>query len=91
MSPAIMKETSQREADPPRASARITVSLTRRAVKELDRLARSEGLSKTDIVNRAINMMYEITQELKSGGELAYVHTKPDGSQQIRKVFRFIG
>ena len=49
---------------------RMTVSLIPRTVEELEQLTEKTGMSKTDIVNRAISLYAFVTQQLDSGQEL---------------------
>jgi hypothetical protein len=49
---------------------RITVGLTKRSADELERLQHETGLSKTDLVNRAIGLYKFITDHLERGEQL---------------------
>jgi hypothetical protein len=60
---------------------RITVGLTRRSTDELDALQIQTGLSKTDLVNRAIGLYKFITDHLAKGDELLIRDTK--GNQMV--------
>jgi hypothetical protein len=62
---------------------RLTVNLTSRSADALDRASKTTGDSKTDTVNRALQV-YALFQELveRGGGSLRIVH--PDG--QIERI-----
>ncbi|MGV4984394.1 hypothetical protein ACVB8X_03590 [Streptomyces sp. NRAIS4] len=51
-------------------SERITIALIAKAAESLQRLQRRTGLSKTDVVNRAISVYDFIDQQLEDGNEL---------------------
>ncbi|MEV4626638.1 hypothetical protein AB0J90_10165 [Micromonospora sp. NPDC049523] len=57
---------------------RLTVNLTPRAAEALDKASTESGDSKTDTVNRALQV-YALIQELskRGGGSIRVVH--PDG------------
>lgn len=66
----------------PRASAeRITVGLTRRVSQELTDMADETGMSKTDLVNRALSLYRLITDKTNDGYQLALVGR--DGEVEI--------
>jgi hypothetical protein len=46
------------------------VGLTKRSADELERLQRETGLSKTDLVNRAIGLYKFVTDHLEMGEQL---------------------
>jgi len=50
---------------------RITVSLIKKTSDDLDKLTASTGLSKTDLVNRAVQLYAFADEEARSGGTLA--------------------
>jgi hypothetical protein len=49
---------------------RLSVSLIPRTVEELEQLHEKTGMSKTDIVNRAISLYAFVTEQLDSGQDL---------------------
>jgi hypothetical protein len=49
---------------------RITVGLTKRTADELEFLHRETGLSKTDLVNRAVGLYKFITDRIEKGDQL---------------------
>jgi hypothetical protein len=59
-------ETAHRQV----VAERITVGLVQKTADELQRLQRSTGLSKTDLVNRAISMYLFIEEQGEAGHEL---------------------
>ncbi len=72
----------------PRMSAeRITVGLTRRGSEELSRLAEETGMSKTDLVNRAIGLYTLMFDKTNAGAQLAFVEPNgPKGAATIEVV-----
>jgi len=50
---------------------RITVGLIRKTSDDLDKLTESTGLSKTDLVNRAVQLYAFVDEEVRSGGTVA--------------------
>lgn len=66
----------------PRTSAeRITVGLTRRVSQELSDMSDETGMSKTDLVNRAISLYRLITGKTDNGYQLALIGR--DGEAEI--------
>lgn len=61
---------------------RVTTSLIPRTVEELSRLQDETGLSKTDLVNRAISLYAFVTKQLAAGRDLA-VCDRETGETQI--------
>ena len=67
----------------PPVTDRITVALVRKAGDDLQLLQERTGLSKTDLVNRAISL-YEFTDaELSAGADLI---VRRDGKEHIIKL-----
>lgn len=64
--PAAGGSTTQRGA----ATERVTVALVPKAAGDLQRAVKRTGLSKTDIVNRAISLYEYLDSRLNSGAEL---------------------
>jgi hypothetical protein len=50
--------------------SRLNMTLTKRASKELEEMQEEEGLSKTDLVCRSINLYRFATRELQHGSDL---------------------
>jgi hypothetical protein len=65
---------------------RVTVNLTARASHALDRAAALTGDSKTDTINRALQI-YAYLEEITENGGTIYVRESPDGELQIIKMF----
>jgi hypothetical protein len=61
---------------------RITVALVRKAGDDLQRLQDRTGLSKTDVVNRAISVYEFIESEVQAGNDL-YVRDPKTGETQL--------
>src|SRR2546430_498477 len=63
---------------------RVTVNLTPAALQALDRLCEATGYSKTDVINRALQV-YEVWQELadRNGGPVTVKH-KDGETERIR-------
>ena len=49
---------------------RMSISLIPRSAEDLEKLHEKTGLSKTDIVNRAISLYAFVTEQLDSGQDL---------------------
>lgn len=76
---------SSREEEVPRPSGeRITVALIPKATDDLQHLLTVTGMSKTDIVNRAISL-YEFFQSQIDAGNDIIVRDKESGETQIVK------
>jgi hypothetical protein len=54
-----------------RSGERVTVALTARVSRELDRLKSLTGLSKTDLVNRALSLYLFVEEQRTEGRQLA--------------------
>lgn len=63
---------------------RITVALVPKASEGLQHLMASTGLSKTDVVNRAITLYEYIDSQMQAGQDLILKDTKSGESQVIR-------
>jgi len=63
---------------------RITVGLIPKVVKELDDLQRHTGMSKTDLVNRAVSLYFFIDRHLASGEE---IRLHDPNTQQDQRVY----
>jgi hypothetical protein len=67
----------------PELGGRITVRLTKRVSEELDTLQALTGLSKTDLVNRAISL-YELIQcEADARKQLAFYDPETETFQLV--------
>lgn len=75
-----------REGGAPPATERITIALVRKAGEDLQQLQDRTGLSKTDIVNRAISVYQFIESNAAAGNDLL-VRDKDTGETQL---LRFI-
>jgi hypothetical protein len=78
---AIREDESQRLSTD-RASERITVALIPKAAEDLQRLQGTTGLSKTDIVNRAISL-YEFFQSQIDADSDFIVRDRKSGETQL--------
>jgi hypothetical protein len=63
---------------------RITVALVKKAGEDLQTLQDRTGLSKTDIVNRAISLYEFIDAQVKDGNDLLVRDQKTKETQLIR-------
>lgn len=52
---------------------KVTVNLVPRAVRALDEAVTSEGYSKTDIINRAIQLYAFVVKKMAEGHELCLI------------------
>lgn len=62
--------TAERATERQVVTERITVGLIPKAVADLEQLQDSTGLSKTDLVNRAVSLSAFVTEQLNAGNEL---------------------
>jgi hypothetical protein len=62
---------------------RITVGLIPKVVKELDDLQWRTGMSKTDLVNRAVSLYFFIDKHLACGEELRLYDPKNQQDQRV--------
>jgi hypothetical protein len=69
-------------AQTPAVTDRITVALVRQAGEDLESLRERTGLSKTDIVNRAISL-YEFTENQLAAGKQLLVRDPEAGETQL--------
>ena len=67
----------------PSVIERITVALVAKAAADLQAIQDRTGLSKTDIVNRAISLYEFIDAELSEGAELS---VRRDGKEHLIKL-----
>lgn len=81
----VSEDESQRQSAD-RASDRITVALIPKAVGDLRRLQRATGLSKTDIVNRAISLYEFFQSQVDVDGEFI-VRNRKSGETQLVRFF----
>lgn len=66
---------------------RITVALTGRAAHQLQKLREwTGGLSKTDLVNRALSVYYFVAQQGEEGKQLAVYDPQKDEFQLVHVV-----
>ncbi len=73
-------------AEPVPAAERITVALTRRSTDYLQRLRDWSGLSKTDLVNRALSVYYFVAQQERDGRQLALYDPQKKEFQLVHVV-----
>jgi hypothetical protein len=75
--------TSNSLTEKPEVSMRITFALVPTAAADLKRTQDRSGLSRTDIVNRALTLYEFIDAELSAGGDLFVCHS---GQQYMVKL-----
>ena len=63
---------------------RLTVNLTQRSVNALNRLAERTGYSRTDIINRALQVYDYVDDILDRGGELLIYEPDEDEPRSIK-------
>jgi hypothetical protein len=68
------------------SSERITVALIPRAVADLQHLQDRTGLSKTDLVNRAISLYEFIEGQVQAGQDLLLQNRESGGTQLVRLI-----
>jgi hypothetical protein len=72
-------------SDAPAVAERITVALVPKAGEDLQRLQKWTGLSKTDIVNRAISLYEFIEGQVQAGKDL-YIKDPATGETQLIRL-----
>lgn len=77
------RQTTRRQHGP---LERVTVNLTARASRALEQAAELTGDSKTDTINRALQVYAYLEQVTQEGGAL-YVRESPDKEPQLIKMF----
>ena len=65
---------------------RVTVNLTARGSRALDQAAQITGDTKTDTINRALQV-YAYLEEIMQHGGAVYVRESPDSEPQLIKFF----
>lgn len=65
---------------------RVTVNLTPRAARALEQAAELTGDTKTDTINRALQVYAYLEQVTHDGGAI-YVRETPEGESQLIKIF----
>lgn len=73
----------QDKASTPRGVERVTVALTARVSKELGRLREITGLSKTDLVNRALSLYLFVEEQRADDRQLAVYDPKTKEFQLV--------
>jgi len=77
------------EADEPAggtALVRVTVNLTRKSIQALEQLADSTGQSKTDTINRALQVYALVNEIMERDGGSLYVRHLDGENERIRLV-----
>jgi hypothetical protein len=69
-------------SEAPAVAERITVALVKKAGEDLQSLQNTTGLSKTDIVNRAITLYKFIESQVQAGKDL-YIKDPDTGETQL--------
>jgi len=69
----------------PQVADRITVALVAKAAADLEMIKDRTGLSKTDIVNRAIALYEFFDAEMRNGREL-FIRDRETGQTQLIKL-----
>ena len=82
-SPDKRRRTTRSEHGP---LERVTVNLTGRAADALEQVAKLTGNSKTDTINRSLQLYAYLEQVTNDGGAI-YVRESPGGELQLIKLF----
>ena len=72
------------QADKPTVADRITVALVSKAAADLAELQKRTGLSKTDVVNRAISLYEFVDAQIKDGNDLLVRDPRTKETQLVR-------
>jgi hypothetical protein len=65
---------------------RVTVNLTPRASKALEQAVKCTGDTKTDTINRALQVYAYLEETMQSGGSI-YLRQNPDGELERLRIF----
>jgi hypothetical protein len=85
MAPRASSKPTREEDDSQRLPGeRITVALIPKVASELQHLLSTTGLSKTDVVNRAISL-YEFIQSQTDAGKAVIIRDQETGETQLVK------
>ena len=71
-------------AGKPTVADRITVALVSKAAADLAELQKRTGLSKTDVVNRAISLYEFVDAQIKDGNDLLVRDPRTKETQLVR-------
>ena len=77
------RQKQQQQSSPPQSTERITVALIPKAASDLQSLQERSGLSKTDLVNRAIALYEFIDAQLREGKEVLIRDTAKGETQRV--------
>jgi hypothetical protein len=70
--------------DPAGGLVRVTVNLTPKSAEALDTVSRSSHLSKTDVINRALQV-YQVVEELIDRGRGSILVKHPSG--ELERIY----
>jgi hypothetical protein len=80
-----MSDTARPNAPGPGVTERITVNLTPKAADGLRRLQERTGLSKTDLINRAV-LVYEFIESHLSAGYDLLIREPKSGEIEVIRI-----
>jgi hypothetical protein len=76
---------------PPRTSAeRITVGLTRRSSEELTKLTEESGMTKTDLINRAVGLYALMVEKAEAGYRLGFIGPEDDNGDPMIEIVHIL-
>jgi hypothetical protein len=81
-----MSSTASAHADRQTVVERITVALIARSAEDLRRTQERTGMSKTDIVNRALTLYEFIDDRLANGSSELIIRDKNTGETELIKL-----
>jgi hypothetical protein len=81
-----MSSTANAHADRQTVVERITVALIARSAEDLRRTQERTGMSKTDIVNRALTLYEFIDDRLANGSNELIIRDKNTGETELIKL-----
>jgi hypothetical protein len=70
--------------DNPGGLVRVTVNLTPKSANSLEHISRTTGLSKTDVINRSLQV-YQVVEELLDKGKGSILIKHPSG--ELERVY----
>ena len=79
-------DRGRRAPGEPDPMERVTVNLTARSSRSLERLSQLTNLNKTDSLNRAIQLYGYLEEVIEAGGDI-YVRPEAGGELELLKLF----
>jgi hypothetical protein len=79
-------DRGRRAQGEPESLERVTINLTKRSSRALERAAELTNLNKTDSLNRAIQLYTYLEEIIEAGGDI-YLRPRPEGDLELLRLF----